>query len=229
MRTSNVVATFRAHSGRPRRRPTSLLARATAISACLGSLGLAACTAKSGAPSPVASVSSGLEVPCGARRVLENVCQQCHSSPTRNSAPFPLVTYDDTHAMASGEPLWHYMRIVVQSGVMPLPPVQLAAAERDTLLRWLNAGAPARTASDTCVPSMDSGEAGVEEGTVVSDSGLDEANAEAESATLDSGAPDASSDADASADAGAEAEGLDASQVDTSPAIADDAAPIQWD
>ncbi|MDP9035334.1 MAG: hypothetical protein M3O50_11045 [Myxococcota bacterium] len=227
MKTSDFVATLRplAPPGRPSRAATSLAARGTPVSAWLSILALVACTAKSGAPAPVASVSSGLEVPCDARRVLENVCQQCHSNPPRNSAPFPLMTYDDTHAVASGEPLWHYMRIVVKSGVMPLPPVQLGAEDRDTLLRWFEAGAPARAAGDTCAPSVASIEGGADERTQVADSGSDDANAEAESATADAGAPDGSAQADASTGT----EGLDASQTDGSSANTDDAAPSQSD
>ena len=97
----------------------------------------------------MSSETSALAVPCDADRVLQSVCQQCHSNPTQNSAPFPLVTYADTQTVSNGQPVWQYMRTVVASGAMPLPPVQITAADRDTLTRWLNSGAPARTVTDT--------------------------------------------------------------------------------
>jgi hypothetical protein len=73
------------------------------------------------------------------------------------------VTYDDTQVIASGEPLWKYMRIALQSGAMPLPPVQIDAAERDQLLAWFEAGAPPRSAADLCSDtSTDDAEAGAD-------------------------------------------------------------------
>ncbi len=186
----------------------------------MAGLALASCTAKSGGTVTVSSQPSGLQVPCDARRVLQNVCQQCHSNPTRNSAPFPLVTYDDTQVVASGEPLWHYMRIVVQSGVMPLPPVQISATDRQTLSKWLNAGAPAATAGDTCTPLVDAADGGVEQDAAPGSAG-DEPMDEAASPSVD----DTPADFDA-ADALDAADAADALQTD-GPSGADDGAPAQ--
>lgn len=90
------------------------------------------------------------EIPCAPRRVLETVCQQCHSAPPKNGAPFPLVTYGDVLGTLDGRPMAHWMEMAVSEGDMPLPPVELANADRDTLLTWLRAGAPARGAGDSC-------------------------------------------------------------------------------
>ena len=85
------------------------------------------------------------------------MCQQCHTNPPRNSAPFPLVTYDDTQVIASGMPIWTYMRTAVENRVMPLPPVQIDPVDRDTLISWLESGAPASLPSDRCSdPTADS-------------------------------------------------------------------------
>lgn len=112
-------------------------------------------------------------IPCDPNRVLSTVCQKCHSASPQNGAPFPLVTYDDTHNVQGGKPIWQYMLNVVENGIMPLPPVQIAAGDRDTLLRWLDAGAPARTAYDTCsVVVADSSDA---DGDALSDGGADAA------------------------------------------------------
>jgi hypothetical protein len=127
---------------------------------------------------------SGLDIPCDPKRVLETVCQKCHSAPPQNSAPFSLVTYDDTHvvnAITNGRPIWQYMLSAVQSGLMPLTPVQIAAADRDALLSWLDAGAPARTANDTCsVVSVDPLEAGLDADAAVTDSAGDPSDAASE-------------------------------------------------
>jgi hypothetical protein len=53
-------------------------------------------------------------------------------------------------------PIWTYMRTVLESGAMPLPPVKIDPADRETLIRWLDAGAPALLASSLCEPVVDS-------------------------------------------------------------------------
>ena len=122
------------------------------------------------------------------------MCQQCHAAPPRNSAPFPLVTYADTQVVASGKPLWSYMIVALQNGVMPLPPVQIAPADRDTLIRWLDAGAPPRSASDMCArPAVDLGEGGIDAESGAPDS-PDDGNGGVESGALDARAPDALDD-----------------------------------
>jgi hypothetical protein len=156
------------------------------------------CIANNDGPPAVSSRVSSREtqfVPCDANRVLQSVCQQCHTDPPRNSAPFPLVTYQDTQVVLSGNPLWVHMRNAVDNGIMPLPPVMIDPAARDALLRWLYAGAPARTASDVCSdPNVDP-DGGVDPDGAV---GADDANpsieasdgpakAEAEAAALGDG------------------------------------------
>ena len=90
------------------------------------------------------------EIPCAPRRVLETVCQQCHSSPTKRGAPFSLVTYGDVHATLDGQPIAYWMEQYVTARDMPLPPVEIADGDRETLLTWLRAGAPAAGPFDTC-------------------------------------------------------------------------------
>jgi len=116
------------------------------------------------------------------------------------------VTYADTQVVASGKPLWTYMRSALQNGVMPLPPVPIDPGDRDALIRWLDAGAPARTASDLCTVPVDPGEGGVgaaESGALDSP---DPGEGAVESGiTLDARAPDApdvGSFLDSSADEG---------------------------
>jgi hypothetical protein len=162
---------------------------ATAVFAISCSFALGGCVVPDTAPPQRAREGgSGLEIPCDPKRVLETVCQTCHSAPPQNSAPFPLVTYDDTHvvnAITNGKPIWHYMLSAVQSGLMPLTPVQINAGDRDALLAWLNAGAPARTPTDMCsVVSADPGDAGF--------------GADSDAAATDS--PDAALEADAGPD-----------------------------
>jgi hypothetical protein len=88
------------------------------------------------------------DIPCAPNAVLVNVCQQCHSSPPVHGAPFPLVTYGDVQADLDGHPVFYWMEKYVAAEEMPLPPVELAAGDRATLLQWLRAGAPSR--SETC-------------------------------------------------------------------------------
>jgi|ERR1041385_1095105 hypothetical protein len=95
-------------------------------------------------------------IPCEVNAVLVHVCQKCHSSPPANGVPISLVTYDDTQALYSDRatyhdtPVWKVMRDLVRAGIMPQPPVVLDAADRATLLDWLDRGAPAATGGVSC-------------------------------------------------------------------------------
>lgn len=100
-------------------------------------------------------------IPCGPRSVLENVCQHCHSFPTQNDAPFPLVTYSDI-MINRGEGITRDLMIAqLNARRMPLAPVTITDDQRDTLLAWLESGAPAAQA-DACADAgtdADSGDA----------------------------------------------------------------------
>lgn len=90
--------------------------------------------------------NSGL--PCAVDDVLAAKCRRCHSVPARHSAPFPLLTWEDTQQLIDVRPRFKVLEKVVQTGYMPYgipanPPVQpLTDAEKQTLLAWARAGAP---------------------------------------------------------------------------------------
>ena len=78
-------------------------------------------------------------------RILQNRCQTCHRP--GEYAPFSLLNYRDASVRLSD------IHDVVQARVMPpwkpvpgfgdfLEPRRLSDAERTTLLRWIEAGAP---------------------------------------------------------------------------------------
>ncbi len=92
-------------------------------------------------------------LPCEVNTILENVCQRCHSSPPKNEAPFPLVTYVDTQVVVNGRPIASYMLAALEIGRMPMPPVQLDPADRETLVRWLRDGAPPKPSGLRCEAS----------------------------------------------------------------------------
>ena len=94
--------------------------------------------------------------------MLQNVCQQCHGLPTRNSAPFSLVTYADTQVIQGGAPIWRSMRTVVETGAMPLSPVQMADTDRQALAQWLDDGALPAAADDSCDAVFNDAGGGVE-------------------------------------------------------------------
>ncbi|AKU98396.1 hypothetical protein AKJ09_05060 [Labilithrix luteola] len=125
------------------------------------------------------------EIPCEPRHVLETVCQQCHSLPTQNGAPFPLVNRSDVLAERSKSVTRELMIAQLESGRMPLRPVTIEDGDREILLDWLRAGAPSVSprACTTSPNTPDSGRL---------DSSSD-ARADAD-VVVDSGA-DASSDA----------------------------------
>lgn len=85
---------------------------------------------------------------CQVREVLQAKCQRCHDSPPANSAPFPLVTYDDTQVEEAGITRWERMQDMVDRRLMPPPgngldpPAEMPTEdERELLLAWFEEGA----------------------------------------------------------------------------------------
>lgn len=79
------------------------------------------------------------EIPCEPRLALQTICQQCHSLPTKNGAPFSLVRRSDVLVERKE------MIAQLEAKRMPLTPVTIADEDRQVLLDWLKAGAPAVT------------------------------------------------------------------------------------
>jgi hypothetical protein len=98
--------------------------------------------------SPAAEPTASL--PCDVQAVLSEVCDTCHSSPPKNGAPISIVTYADTQAVFTQlptydhVPTWRVMGDAVAAGVMPQPwpGVALSSGQKQTLLAWVDAGAP---------------------------------------------------------------------------------------
>jgi hypothetical protein len=91
---------------------------------------------------------------CDALVVIKAKCQRCHGDPLQNAAPMPLMTFEDTHGPWSSTQVVHDVMLdAVSKGFMPyvtlneppnpiMPPVEpLTAAEKVTLLGWLQQGA----------------------------------------------------------------------------------------
>jgi len=92
---------------------------------------------------------------CEALTVMRAKCQRCHQDPTKNSAPVPFLTYEDTQAAYydTDRKFSDVMLSVVELEIMPyvslndgddpiMPPVEpLTRDEKATLLGWLKQGA----------------------------------------------------------------------------------------
>ena len=96
-------------------------------------------------------VRSG-DIPCAPRSVLAAVCQNCHSDPPQNGAPFSQASYEDIDGELDGEPVFVRMRRAIEEGRMPLDPYTLTDEQRTTLLVWLSDGAPPAPVGTTCAP-----------------------------------------------------------------------------
>jgi hypothetical protein len=98
---------------------------------------------------------------CDVHAVLACKCQRCHTDPMQNSAPFPLLTYEDTQADYAGEPRWQHMRRVVATDFMPpnffpdlMPPVEmLTDYEKETIIGWADQGAEVLGSAECTAPS----------------------------------------------------------------------------
>jgi hypothetical protein len=94
---------------------------------------------------PTSRPSTG-SFPADVAQVLANKCQTCHQMPTKQHAPFPLLTYAQTQAADplsgyTGVPIWQVMHAVIQATGVPHMPFgnapQLTSAEFTTLNDWL--------------------------------------------------------------------------------------------
>jgi uncharacterized membrane protein len=81
---------------------------------------------------------------CDIEPIFMDRCLRCHGDPVAEDAPFSLSTYEEVAAETVG------IERAVRTGFMPLtalkltPPVEpLTDEERDTILDWLDDGAPA--------------------------------------------------------------------------------------
>jgi hypothetical protein len=104
--------------------------------------------------------------PSDVAAVLTAKCQTCHQSPTKNHAPFPLLTYQDTQqadrlAPYTGLPIWQVMHTVIQPGGVPHMPFgsapQLTSAEMQTLDGWLLACALPVAGDDSGIEASSDG------------------------------------------------------------------------
>ncbi len=115
-------------------------------------------------------INDANEIPCAPRAALETVCQQCHTRPMKNGAPFPLINRSDILAMRDMSVIRDLMVQQLEAGRMPLRPVTIDDASKAALLEWLKAGAPA-VAPQSCE------DAGVDAGPDVADAALSDQDA----------------------------------------------------
>lgn len=104
--------------------------------------------AATGSPAVVEPRDDADEIPCAPRRVLVKVCQQCHTRPTVNGAPFPLQRRSDLFATYGEVEIRDLMVEEITARRMPLAPVTIETSDRETLLVWLENGAPAAAPSN---------------------------------------------------------------------------------
>jgi hypothetical protein len=134
------------------------------LAAC-GSTNSAAPGGDGGSDATTSSSGGSTPLPCDVTAVLQANCQSCHQNPPINSAPMPLVTWEDTQAVVPNDPdgipptsatekVYQMIETRITSASNPMPPLPhaaLDAADLATLTSWVNAGAPAGTAGQSCV------------------------------------------------------------------------------
>jgi uncharacterized membrane protein len=87
------------------------------------------------------------ELPDDVDAVLEARCRECHTRPTRNFAPFPLETWEDTQDQApgydEGVPIYEVMQMRIHDESFPMPPGdrEMTDADRKVIDDWIAAGA----------------------------------------------------------------------------------------
>jgi mono/diheme cytochrome c family protein len=103
-------------------------------------------TAGTGGTTGTGDVPGGDSTWCQALSVFRTACQSCHAEQLAFGATFPLVTYEDTQALApSGVPVHQAVGTRVHSPTSPMPPITqapLSEAQLAAIDAWLAAGAP---------------------------------------------------------------------------------------
>lgn len=98
---------------------------------------------------------AGPAVPCEIQELLREHCGDCHAEPPRYGAPLPLVSYDHFHMPAASDvsrSVWELASERMTDPVSPMPPPgrDITPEDRDALLAWLQAGAPASDTEQAC-------------------------------------------------------------------------------
>ncbi len=84
-------------------------------------------------------------LPADVEAIVKVRCDNCHSNPPTNHAPFPLVTYadfsqSDPLAPYAGQPIWQVVGTVIQPNANPHMPFgtapQLTSQQLQTLTQW---------------------------------------------------------------------------------------------
>ena len=71
------------------------------------------------------------------RSTFDNVCTACHSNPTQNGAPMPLVTYQDVKEAVQNRGLIDRIsRDQGAGGMMPAGGQRLPQATIDLIIQW---------------------------------------------------------------------------------------------
>jgi hypothetical protein len=105
--------------------------------------------------------STGL--PCEVEEVLISGCRDCHGDPPRWGAPMALLTWEDTQQPSVTDadvPVHEMMKLRLNDATDPMPPSrndEMTDEEKAILNAWLDEGAPAAAAADTCTPDGDAG------------------------------------------------------------------------
>lgn len=98
---------------------------------------------------------AGEGVPCEIQALLQQHCGDCHADPPRYGAPMPLVDQEHFQVAAQSDAsrsVWELAALRMSDPVSPMPPAghDITPADRDALLAWLQAGAPAAAADEHC-------------------------------------------------------------------------------
>jgi uncharacterized membrane protein len=71
--------------------------------------------------------------------VIERRCRMCHSDPTEQFAPMPLLTWEDFQAPrwdGADRPVYDYARERINSDRLPMPPLPSPALSQEERAAW---------------------------------------------------------------------------------------------
>lgn len=95
-------------------------------------------------------------LPCEIQTFFSERCALCHNEDHDFGAPMALLSWEDLHANApltTNQKVYEVLLSRIDNDSDPMPPIQFPrvnAAEREMLQDWIDQGAPARAAGETC-------------------------------------------------------------------------------
>lgn len=105
----------------------------------LAGLLLVGCTSDPSACEGVVQGGGDTPLPAAIDDIIERRCRMCHTDPTQNFAPMPLVSWEDLHAQRSDNderPVYEVVESRIHNEDFPMPPLPAPSLSDEEAAAW---------------------------------------------------------------------------------------------